>query len=61
MTDAEWLAVRTLLGSREAFAEAAATGFAGLTDEQRRALVKGLRARGRRTDAVRVRHGVTVT
>jgi hypothetical protein len=60
ITEEQWLAVRTILGSRAAFAEANATGFAALTDEQRVALVKGLRARGRGTDAMRVRHGVTI-
>jgi hypothetical protein len=60
MTNEEWLAVRTLLGSRDAHAAASATGFVGLSDEQRRALAKGLRARGRFTDAMRVKHGVAI-
>lgn len=48
MNDAAWQAVRTLLGSREAYAAALAENFASLTDDQKRALARGLRARGRR-------------
>lgn len=47
MTDEEWRTVRTLLCSRAAFAAAAATDFADLNDDQRRALRKGMLARAR--------------
>lgn len=55
MSDEQWQAVRTLLGSREAYAAALGENFSTLTDDQKRALRKGLTARGRRVpQALRV-------
>jgi hypothetical protein len=47
VNDQEWRTVRTLLCSRAAFAAAVANDFAGLSDDQRRALRKGMLARAR--------------
>lgn len=48
MPDDEWKTVRTLLSSREHYAAALADNFSTLTDDQKRALRKGLIARARR-------------
>lgn len=51
MTELEYRQVRTLLADRNAFA---ALDPSTLTEAQRSALVRGLRARGRAFDARRV-------